>query len=434
MRTRNIIIGLLLVTLLVACGGKDEETPTAPAPATEAPAQSEPTVAVEEAEPAVEAVTIRFAVNDLEQGLYKEMIAAFEEENPDIKIKLVSINEVLELDSLTAEWPDDAMLRLVSAADVINVKASRDNVEAGLILDLSPVIDSSPNANLADFMPGTLAQCQWDGGTWCLPTTSSFRLLFFDKDAFDAAGEPYPEAGWTWDDLLVKASALTERQGDQVLRWGFVQDYNRHASLIDSWVGPLVDSDADPPEPLFDRPEVLEAVSWYADLYLEHEVTPYFKNPDDSGPLAVPEGQSLIDGQQAAIWPSISGLWSWVSEQRNLGVVPFPVEGPGSGGRGNNTTPLSVDAVSISAGTTHPTEAWRWLNNLSLQTIDLMGLQFLPARRSVAEASGYWDDVDEELGTALRFAVEHAYVADWQPGMDAFAEAVDQVLAGEKSV
>ena len=37
-------------------------------------------------------------------------------------------------------------------------------------------------------------------------------MIFFNKDAFDAAGEPYPEAGWTWDDLASKAAAVTARE------------------------------------------------------------------------------------------------------------------------------------------------------------------------------------------------------------------------------
>lgn len=204
-------ITLLIVLLLVACGGKEEE-PAATAPPTEAPAEIEATATSEPA-PEIETVTIRFAVNDIQQGLYREMIADFQEENPEIEIKLVSIEEVLELDSLAAEWPDDAFLRLVSAADVINVQASRSAIESGLILDLAPLIESSSNANPEDFFPGTLSHCQWDGGTWCLPTTANFQFIFFNRDAFDEVGETYPEPGWTWDDFLDKATALTQREG-----------------------------------------------------------------------------------------------------------------------------------------------------------------------------------------------------------------------------
>jgi multiple sugar transport system substrate-binding protein len=428
------IISLVIVILLSGCGGDEEETPTAPPdPATEAVVESKAT-ATSEPVPEIETVTIRFAVNDIQQGLYKEIISAFEEENPEIKIKMVSVEDVLELDSLTAEWPDDAMMRLASAADVISFQASRSATESGLVLDLAPLIESIPNANPEDFFPGTLSDCQWEGGTWCLPTSANFQFIFFDRDAFDEAGVPYPEPGWTWDDFLDKAVALTKREGDEVLRWGFVQDWNRHASMIDSWVGPLVDGSTDPPKPLFDRPEVLEAVTWYADLYLEHQVTPYFKNPEEGGGLAVPEGQKLIDGGKAAMWPSFSGLYSWQSEQLNLGVVPYPVEAPGSGGAGDKTNPLWIDAASVSAGTAHPEEAFRWLNNLSMQPVDIFGLAYLPARRSVAEASGFWDDVDEELGAAMRFAVEHAYVTGEQSGFGALADAIDEVIAGNKPV
>jgi ABC-type glycerol-3-phosphate transport system substrate-binding protein len=434
MTMKKLLILLLVVApLLAACGPKEETTPPPTDVATSPPVSSEETVESVPT-PQVEKVTIRFAVDDLEQALYQDTIRAFEEDNPDIDIKLVSINQTLDLGAVGGEWPEDAMLRLAEAADVINVGASRDAVDAGLVLDLMPLIETHPNAHPEDFFPGTLSACQWNGGTWCLPTAANFQLIFFDKDAFDQVGEPYPEPGWTWDDLLAKASALTEEEGGEVTRWGFVQSWNRHVNFIDSWVGPLVDNTADPPEPLFDRPEVLEAVTWYTDLYLEHRVMPYFKNPEDTSGLTVPEGQKLIDGEQAAMWPNFSGLWSWLSEQRNLGVVPFPVDAPGTGGKGDQTTPLSINAASVSAGTAHPEEAWRWLNNLSLQTVDLMGLRFLPARRSVAEASGFWEESDEELGAALRFAVEHAYAMDWQPGYDALFDAIDDILSGEKSV
>jgi len=431
-RLSGILVLLLAVALLAACRSKDE-TPTPPPPlSTEAPAPTEAPTAEEPAAPA-ETVTIRFAVNDFEQALYQDLITAFEEDNPDVEIKVVSINETLDLGPVGGEWPDDAWVRLASAADVINVQASREAVEAGLILDLTPSIETDPNTRPDDFYPDTLSDCQWDGGAWCLPTNAHFQLIFFDKDAFDEVGEPYPEPGWTWDDLLVKATALTKREGDEVTRWGFVLPGNNHLGFIDSWVGPLVDNTADPPEPLFDRPKVREAVAWYTDLYLEHQVMPIYQNPGDES-VTVPEGQKLIDEQRVAMWPHYSGLWSWLSQQRNVGIVPFPVDGPGSGGRADHTTPLRIDAASVSAGTAQPQAAWRWLNYLNQQKTDLLGLQVLPARRSVAEASGFWDDVDEEYGAALEFALDHAYVMQWQTGYDVLSDAIDAVLNGEKSV
>ena len=36
--------------------------------------------------------------------------------------------------------------------------------------------------------------------------------MYFNKDAFDEAGLDYPEAGWSWEDLLATAQALTQRE------------------------------------------------------------------------------------------------------------------------------------------------------------------------------------------------------------------------------
>ena len=154
-----LILLLVVAPLLAACGPKEETTPPPTDVATSPPVSSEETVESVPT-PQVEKVTIRFAVDDLEQALYQDTIRAFEEDNPDIDIKLVSINQTLDLGAVGGEWPEDAMLRLAEAADVINVGASRDAVDAGLVLDLMPLIETHPNAHPEDFFPGTLSACQ----------------------------------------------------------------------------------------------------------------------------------------------------------------------------------------------------------------------------------------------------------------------------------
>ena len=45
----------------------------------------------------------------------------------------------------------------------------------------------------------------------CLPQNLSSLVVYYNRDLFDAAGVPYPEAGWTWDDFLAAAKALDDR-------------------------------------------------------------------------------------------------------------------------------------------------------------------------------------------------------------------------------
>ncbi len=376
---------------------------------------------------------IAFAVYDGDESTYQDLIQAFEAANPELGVRLVSINEILELDLMEGDWPDDAWQRLATRADVINVEVDPEVVRQGLARDLTPFIQSDPNFQRDDFYPGVLESAQWEGGTWYLPTGVSFDLIYYDKDAFDAAGLAYPQPGWTWDDFLDAARALTLRQGNQVTQWGFVQPWPNHLPFIEGRAGPLIDGTTDPPTPRFDQPEVRDAVRWYADLYLKEEVVPFFETPDEDDVLSALQGQSLVEDGQAAMWRESSMFWAWRRRQGNRGAVPYPVGGPDA-----QTTPLWPPGLSMSAGTAHPEAAWRWMDFVSRQDTSGGGpfAQRLPARRSAAEASGFWDEIDPELAETLRYALDHGYAVHWLTERYAapYGDELEAVLAGDKSV
>ena len=68
--------------------------------------------------------TVLFAVNEYEMASYNDLIKAFEKDNPGIKIKSISINEILGLGPLDTKRPDDANQRLAAAADVVSVSGA----------------------------------------------------------------------------------------------------------------------------------------------------------------------------------------------------------------------------------------------------------------------------------------------------------------------
>jgi multiple sugar transport system substrate-binding protein len=436
MNKRVIWLALIVALLLVACRAKSEEEPAATP--TEAPAVSEETgqqEPVAEVEDEVEPVTVSFAVYDFEQGLYGDLAAAFEEENPDVEIKFVSVEETLGLDVPGAEWPDEARRRLVSAADVSSVFYSAEAVQDGLLLDLAPLMEAERDFDEADFQPATLESFQSEGGTWAVPTEANYVVIYFSKDAFDEAGLDYPQPGWSWDDFLAAAEALTVREGDETTRWGFAEVSPSPAFFVEGRTGPIYDMTTDPPSANFDDPAVADALRWYTELYQTHEVAPYYPAPDDEGPgLNIPEGYVVIEQGGAAMWPEASGSYRYRSQQMNVGVAPFPVDSPES-----LSSRLFPSGLSISVGTANPEAAWRWVDYLSRQSSDPMALfggrASLPARLSVAEASGFWDEVDEGLAPALAYAIEHAYVSSAPPGeLNTLGDAFEAVMDGDKTV
>ena len=431
---------LLLLLLLVACNRSDEVTTPTPetdtvvedvtnntdvSPSTED--EIDTAVATE-----TDAITLRMIAYDWELSSYRALIETFEAENPGIQIKVVSLEETLGLDSVgVGQWPEDAGRRLVSAVDVVTTNAIGIGRQSeGLLLDLRPLLEADTAFNRDDFYSNALEYFENGGGLWGLPTTLNFSLIFYDKDAFDAAGHDYPQAGWSWDDLLAAAQATTMVEDDEVVRWGLVQSSRNPFEFVRPRTGPLVDTDTDPPTPRFDRPEVAEALQWYVDLFLLHQVAPDLEppEPDEDGSFIPPE-YDLINNGQAAMWSEYSGSWQWRSSQMNLGVAPFPVDNPD-----DHSTPLFVNGYVVSAGTRHPEAAWRWINFLSQQPSadEFSQDTAVPARRSVAEADGFWDRVDSELGDALRYALDHAYVNRFGPGYGAFFEAAQAVFEGEQ--
>ncbi len=427
---------LLLFLFTVACSTNSDEKTIPTATSTDPQVEENPVAVVNNADVQEEdePVTIRFAIYDWDLIRYEALAEVFEEENPAIKIKLVSIDETLGLKPGGMGWPDDAYARLASAADVWSIGTSYEAVRQGLVLDLTPLV-AAHNFDMNDFYPGALKQSRWDGGMWFLPTEITYDLIYFNKEAFDQAGLDYPQPGWTWDDFLITAKSLTVQDGDKVTQWGFVQPYPNPLPFVHAQAGSLFNLDTTPPTPRLEAPAIVEAVQWYTDLFLIHKVAPW-NAPSDAGnrdgEVVFADGWQLIVDGSAAMWIDRSPSWSYWSQQLNVGVAPFPISTQRS-----ETTPAYTNEFSISAGSKYPDAAWRWLMFLSQQPPSKISSGTLPSRPSVAEASGFWANLDEDLATTLRYDVDHAF---WLPyieggggGYSAFSDAITTILEGKES-
>jgi len=253
------------------------------------------------------------------------------------------------------------------------------------------------------------------GGLWGLPAGVDPLVVFYDPAAFDDAGVAYPTAGWAWDDLLSQAQHLTQREGEQIVRYGFADLLGESLeSVIAEQGAQIVDPSVDPPRPPLDDPRTVAAVLWYADLALTHGV---MLNP------AQAEGESLLapllEGR-AAMAVGLASSWAAAVQDRpSLRIVPLPGKGP----------LMSVHGYFISAGTAHPEAAWRWLQFLSRRAAPP---DLLPARRSLILESALATAAGAEALAPFQYAVEHA-LPPVRPVMVRvwLSQALDQIFAGE---
>jgi multiple sugar transport system substrate-binding protein len=405
---------LALATILAACF--QQPTPT--------PSGEKPAIGVEGEE-----VTITFACDYGATYEFEKLAQSFHQAHPTINVRVISIEDVLGI-GLGDPWPKDSIARLASAADVVNTWFRPADIRSGLIMNLQPFIEADRSFQAEDFYPGTLEGFQWNGGTWALPAGVEAHLTFYNKDLFDRAGVPYPKAGWTLEDFLDIAKRLTVRQEGEVIQWGFADTVTHVPAFLRLQGVKLVDDTTQPPTPSLDTPEVAQALRWYTDLTLTHGVSPpYPKVGDDH--VYLEEMRRLVDEGKVAMWTDLSINREYRSESINLGIVPFPAGEV-------KLNPIMKSCYWISVGTAHPQESWLLLKALTRQPPRRWPGRTLPARRSVAEETGYWDELDEETAAAYRYALEHAWIQEhgWNIPNIAFVlfEATLAVLKGEKGV
>lgn len=339
-----------------------------------------------------EQVTITLAVEGSSLNSYSLLIATFEEENPTIQVRVVSPDDV-------AAFNENNIRAMASSFDVFPYSPNRQG-DTQYLLDLRSLLDLDPQFNPSDFLPGILPPATEP--VWAVPTGAAYQVTFYDKSAFDAAGLSYPELDWTTEDFLALAQALTLRENGEVIRWGYVPGQMRHPPLLATQLaGPLPAGDS---LRLAD-PDVMAAVQWLADLFTVHQVSPWLDDYRPAERRSGGGGQSalgLINAGRAAMWHTTHVLYD--EKKENVGVAAVPRDPQGLAAE-----PI-IYGFAASRGTANPEAAWQLLHFLSRQPPQeaMFAVGPVPARRSVATANNYWEQVPDGLGPALQYTAENS--------------------------
>lgn len=341
---------------------------------------------------------------------WQKVIAAFEAENPDITVELTSI----PLTATDAATYRQAMSDMASKADVFCAMPSLEELNRSVVADLAPYIADDPTFNANDIYPGLLVK--WDNGA-ILSVPTYFRPMFigYNPEIFDRAGLPYPQPGWTWDEFLATATALTRRNGDEVEQWGY---YEVGAPLFSGrlWADWSADLSIPP-----DYATTAQTLAWYRKLYVDARAAAFPPSLEWKAGDALPQNslEPLIKAGKVAMW---DGGWSY--EARGTRFAPFP---------GNANAFMSqMSGLVMSGQTAHPDAAWRLLSYLSRHLPD----GEVPARRSLAEAASFWNGLDADGVAAYRYILDqpeqpYTSMPDYYAS---YLEAAKAVAKGEKTV
>lgn len=206
---------------------------------------------------------------------YKELIAAFELENPGVKVNLIPVGKQADhMAKLTTSFvggnPPDLFL--------INFRRYGQFAEKGVLEPLGPRIFERGNIKEGDLFEQPVEAFTYNGTLTCIPQNVSSLVVYYNRTLFDKAGVPYPQEGWQWPAFLRAAKALTkDTDGDgktDVYGLGFDPYIIRIAPFIWHNKGDIVDDVNKPTRLTLDDPAAVEALNFIRSLQTRHRVVP----------------------------------------------------------------------------------------------------------------------------------------------------------------
>jgi multiple sugar transport system substrate-binding protein len=310
-----------------------------------------------------------------ELTVWQAVVDDFHKANPNITVKV----DVSDWDSYWTKL--NTLIAGGTPPDVFAMDAPLflDWQSRGALLNLQPYIDKNPGF-LDGFYPQTLTAYKTADGYYGLPRDFQSIVLFYNKDMFDAAGQAYPSADWTYDDLRTAAKALTiDKDGDgktdQYGIWTDTWDMELFWSeAIWAYGGEIIS--ADHTKTLIGEGPARDAWAYIDSLYKDGSMP----TPTTSGEY----GADLFQSKMAAM--TTIGHWAvpgYVQAGLNMDVAPMPT------GPAGKATSVNSAGFVVSKDTKNADAAFAFikfaLSEAGQKRLTELGFA-IPVLKSVAES------------------------------------------------
>ena len=313
--------------------------------------------------------------NAVEEQIYKQIAATFEQANTPTKVAFVNGN------AAGTDW--QVKLETMAAAGTPPDVAWHGPewfpgiVSKGIYKPIDSYLAKQPKNETADFFPRVMEQYGWEGKQYGVPASITVMTIFYNKDLFDKEGIAYPDGTWTFEGKYLDAARrLTKRDGGKLVQLGVG---NPHRDWVWPWAGGA--DYLDKAGKKVTLGQSAEAAKWFqfaGDLRTKYQVAP---SMDEQKAMQGGTRAFFLTGQVAM---EIEGNWT-LSDRKLIknftwDVAPIPM---GSKAR---ATPFFSTADMVCQGSKNPDEAfslcWHIGNTASERTLSA---EFgrVPARKSL---------------------------------------------------
>jgi fructooligosaccharide transport system substrate-binding protein len=313
-----------------------------------------------------------------ENKAYEQIIEAFQQKNPHIKVNMTLIPfgdyEIRLRTELAAGNPPDIM-----AIDSPNL-ATYANANAIRSIDEQ----MKSEGNMEDIPMTIVNGMKYNGEIYLAPIVDSSIAMFYNKKLFKAKGIPFPPENpndpWTWEQVLEAAKKLNDPQKGiygmdpaQGFSVGEAPAYFK-MPIIWQFGGEILSPDGSTANGYLNSPHTIEALQFYQDLYQTHKVAAFElpTNPFSTGKVAISmEGSWVLE--------NIINNFPKFKLGEDFGIAPLP-----KGER--QAAPNGGWALGISTKTKLAEEAWEFVKFASSYEGIKMYVEHtgdIPARYSV---------------------------------------------------
>ncbi|MFI8104363.1 ABC transporter substrate-binding protein [Streptomyces sp. NPDC086023] len=294
----------------------------------------------------------------------QENIARFEDAHPDIHVKVTG--------NMTDDKVNQALRAGGDAAPDVVSSFTTDSVgkfcTSGAFVNLDPFLAKSKVDKQAVFPQPLLDYTRFRGNQCALPLLNDAYGLYYDKDAFEAAGISGPPK--TWSEFTEVAKKLTKAKGDGYERVGVMPTFHGYETtpmrLAAQWSPAYFDADGksnlakDPAfaQMLTYQKGLVEALGGYAKL--ERFRSTFGDEWGAEHPFHQGKVAMQIDGE----WRLAMAREAGVKFEIGTAPLPVPDDRPGDYGKGY----LSGTIVGIAATSAKQNAAWELVRYLTTDT------------------------------------------------------------------
>ncbi len=317
-----------------------------------------------------------FAPQSQWEAYFKDFLSA----HPNIRINYIPVS----LDNGWAGYTDKIVTLIAGGQSIDVIWTAIESVpmlaEKGVLSPLDGQLTkdaSSIKEYLDDVDPTLFNGLKWKDHQYLLPFAWNNEVIWYNPKLFKDAGLKEPADGWTWQEFLADAHALTHTNSDgQIDRYGFVVDpswFGTAPWYITNGTNVLTPDFAGPN---FDDPKVADTLQWLHDLVWKEKVAP----SDTKFPMYEYFAAGNLAMFSGGRWPleSLKPMGT-----TDFQIAPWP-KNVKSG------TVFGTDGYGVTVNAQHPDEAWQLVKELISTKVmsHLVGLTgasgSIPARRSLA--------------------------------------------------